>query len=69
MYISVESKKASVELPRKSGEEFCTTKKEKQGHGWGLKNVEEIVGKWKGTVKYTYTESTFEVLILFYVSI
>lgn len=62
-------KNASVELPRKRGEEFCTTKKEKQGHGWGLKNVEEIVGKWKGTVKYTYTESTFEVLILFYVSI
>ena len=60
-------KNASMELPQRRGEQFCTTKKEKQGHGWGLKNVEEIVRKWKGTIKYTYTEETFEVLILLYV--
>ena len=56
-----------MELPQRRGEQFYTTKKEKQGHGWGLKNVEEIVRKWKGTIKYTYTEETFEVLILLYV--
>ena len=60
-------KNASMESPQRRGEQFCTTKKEKQGHGWGLKNVEEIVRKWKGTIKYTYTEETFEVLILLYV--
>ena len=42
-------------------------KEGKAGAWMGVKNVEEIVRKWKGTIKYTYTEETFEVLILLYV--
>ena len=41
-----------------------TTKEEKELHGWGLKNVSDVVEKYDGSFKCQNNEGTFEVNIL-----
>lgn len=49
------------------GKNFYTTKKEKTGHGIGLKNVKSIVEKYNGTMDIHYEDSIFCVKLLIFV--
>ena len=59
-------KNSSSQLPKLQGRSFRTTKKEQDLHGWGLQNVEDLVNKYGGTIKYDYSETYFEVKITFW---
>lgn len=59
-------KNTSSQMPKFRGGNFCTTKKEQELHGWGLQNVEDLVNKYRGTIKYDYSETHFEVKITFW---
>ena len=48
------------------GKKFSYNKKEQDLHGWGLQNVEDLVNKYGGTIKYDYSETYFEVKITFW---
>jgi histidine kinase-, DNA gyrase B-, and HSP90-like ATPase len=41
---------------KKKGNSFITTKDDKLNHGYGLKNIEEIVHKYSGNIEY-YTDN------------
>lgn len=43
-----------------------TTKKNKREHGIGLQNVESVVEKYRGTIKYERREESFCVTIMLY---
>lgn len=57
---------SSTEYPVVMEGRFQTSKRDKILHGWGLQNVEAIVKKHNGTVKYKYTDQYFEVQIMFW---
>lgn len=57
---------SSTEYPVVAEGKFQTSKRDKMLHGWGLQNVETIVKKHNGTVKYKYTDKYFEVQIMFW---
>lgn len=57
---------ASQSIPKLQGGRFVTTKGKEGGHGWGLQNVEDLAGRYGGTVKYDYSEKFFEVRIVFW---
>lgn len=59
-------KNASVQAPKIREGKFDTTKKEREIHGWGLQNVENLADKYGGTIKYDYSEKFFEVQITFW---
>lgn len=48
---------------------FRTSKKNKQLHGYGLKNVEKIVNKYNGVLDISYEEDTFTVNVMLYVNV
>ena len=50
---------------KKNGK-FVSSKENDGTHGWGLLNVERIVKKYNGTIKYICTEDIFDVQIVFW---
>lgn len=46
--------------------ELITTKKDKSDHGFGYQSVRRAIEKYKGTLKYTYTEEVFSINIVLY---
>ena len=51
-----------------TGRGFLTTKKEKEQHGIGLKNVNKIVEMYDGTMEVTPQNELFCVNIILYMS-
>lgn len=52
---------------RKKGEEYFTTKKNRGGHGLGMKSVRYIVEKYRGEMKVQNTNELFKVDIVIYI--
>lgn len=50
--------------PVRKGKEFLTSKKEKQGHGYGLKSIRYSTEKYNGNITAEYKDSWFELGIL-----
>lgn len=48
----------------KKDKRFVTSKKDKSNHGYGLRQVEDIVSKYKGIVNVEYEEKTFTIMIV-----
>ncbi len=48
----------------KKGNRFITTKKDKRNHGYGIKNIEEVVNKYGGNIDYIIDNGIFTVKIL-----
>ena len=46
------------------GNRFATTKQDKQNHGYGLKNIEEVVKRHNGKIEYFVHNNIFTVKIL-----
>lgn len=61
-------KNSSSQKPRMAEGRFLTSKDNSLVHGWGLQNVESIVRKYQGTIKYAYSDKDFQVLIAFWKS-
>lgn len=61
-------KNASRQKPRVMNGAFVTSKENSLAHGWGLQNVEAIVRKYQGTIKYAYSDREFQVMIVFWKS-
>lgn len=59
-------KNSCVSVPQKKGGKFITSKENKGIHGWGLINVESIVEKYDGTIKYDSKSDEFGVRIVFW---
>lgn len=57
---------SSTRYPIVNDGRFQSSKEDKRIHGWGLQNVEKIVKKHNGTVKYQYTDKLFEVHVMFW---
>lgn len=51
----------------KQGEKYLTRKKDKESHGLGLQNVNEIIEKYKGQKMIEITDDMFKVEIMLYV--
>lgn len=49
---------------QQSDKQFVTSKANKKMHGIGLRNVEDAVDKYKGTIDITHTRDSFSVVIL-----
>lgn len=52
--------------PKRENGELVTAKKDRKYHGFGIKNVEEMVKKYCGKVKIEYKDEKFRVLVMFY---
>lgn len=55
---------SSNQMPTVEKGTFKTTKGEKELHGWGIKNVCQIVEKYNGEIKFQYDAVSFEVKII-----
>lgn len=62
----VSIKNSSLRSPSRENGRFITSKENTLMHGWGLQNVETIVRKYQGTIKYEYGDRDFQVLIVFW---
>lgn len=49
--------------PVRKNNKFITSKKDKENHGFGMLNIEQIVKKYNGIINYEYGENTFMVQI------
>lgn len=47
------------ENPEKKGHRYITWKKDKNNHGFGMLNIEQVIKKYNGTTKYKYNNLTF----------
>ena len=56
-------KNTNVFLPEKKKGHFITTKKNKQGHGYGIQSSKYVVQKYGGEIDFTYDSSYFQVLL------
>lgn len=61
-------KNSSSKRPRVAEGRFLTSKENSLVHGWGLQNVESIVRKYQGTIKYAYSDKDFQVTVVFWKS-
>lgn len=52
---------------RKFGNSFQTTKRKKEGHGIGLKNVQRVVETYHGQMEIDYTEELFIVKLVMFI--
>lgn len=59
-------KNSSIHKPNEENGIIVTSKKRKDAHGWGLKNVRELVEKYDGTMNIRHTEHEFEVRMMFW---
>lgn len=51
---------------KKERGKIVTTKADKDNHGWGLRNVDEVLGKYNGTSKIDYDNGVFTVTVALY---
>ena len=51
----------------RNGDNFQSTKENKDGHGMGLANVRQMVAQYGGEMKIDYSEEEFYVGILLYI--
>lgn len=56
-------KNTNIFLPEKRKDHFITTKKDKQGHGYGIQSSKYVVQKYGGEIDFTYDNSYFQVRI------
>lgn len=62
----VQVENSCMELSKETTDRPQTTKKNKREHGIGLQNVESVVEKYRGTIKYERREESFCVTIMLY---
>lgn len=48
----------------KKGNRFISTKPDQKGHGYGLKNVKEVIKKYNGSIDITTQDSVFKVSVM-----
>lgn len=60
LQIRVKNRKNPNEKIKKRGSYYVTSKKDQQAHGYGMKIIERIVGKYHGTMEVDYTDVWFE---------
>lgn len=65
LYLKI--KNSHCEKIRNFGGVFQTTKKNKEGHGIGLKNVEKIVDAYSGHMEVEHTDDWFSVEIIMFI--
>lgn len=63
-YIEIEN--SIEEHPKANGQLLVSTKMDKRIHGYGLKNVHQIVDKYDGTYSYQIKENSFFTSISFF---
>lgn len=51
---------------RRVGDVFQTTKERKEGHGFGLKNVQRVVEEYHGKMEVSYTKEVFSVKLIMF---
>lgn len=66
MYITIKNSFSGKIIEKKGS--FFSTKPDKNGHGYGLKNVKRIVKKYNGTFDVNYTNNEFCIYIMLYLS-
>ena len=49
--------------PKIDGNKFFTIKKDKENHGFGMLNIEQVIKKYEGTIAYDYKAPFFTVSI------
>lgn len=57
---------SSGQIPVIKGQGFKTTKTNKEMHGWGLKSVMSAVKEGGGTIRFSYDNYKFKVLVVFF---
>ena len=63
IYIYCENPYISLDLELEN-ENYVTTKKDKENHGMGLKQIAHIAKKYGGTVKMDTAEGMFKISVL-----
>lgn len=50
-------------LPKFRNMKLVTLKEDERFHGWGLKSVESVVGKYEGIIQHTVTDNKFQIVV------
>lgn len=66
-FVIIRITNSSISAPVIRNGKLITSKKNKERHGWGMKNVQVTAEKYHGTIEYDYKDSLFTVsVMLFY---
>lgn len=60
----IQMENSNAEIPQKKSNQFLTTKKDIENHGWGVASVEHLVKKYDGSIKFSYDSKKFKVSII-----
>ena len=60
----LEIRNTAIEAPRVQDGQLLTSKQDKENHGIGTQNMQQVVEKYDGTLDISYTEDTFTVTVL-----
>ncbi|MDO5096786.1 MAG: GHKL domain-containing protein [Peptostreptococcaceae bacterium] len=63
----IEVSNSYEKLLQSKSEGYVTTKRNRRNHGFGLKNIQDTVRKYDGTVSISHTQEIFSVQILMFV--